>query len=877
MSTRQIRSNFFICLILAFLGTLQITFLYSQTPIIPAYQSLPWFRTGGPPGGLGYDIRYNFAKHNLWYVTDNFAGIHLSEDRGFNWFPSTDGIDVRATFFAGDHIPVFCCTVDPINSNIVWIGTDRIGHILKSENYGYSWTLMDKGVYEDLQKGNALSFRGFTVDPTNSDIVYAMGEIASWGWTNDNSQRIGFELDMTQGIVFKTTNGGESWEEIWRGDNLARYCWINPQNPLLVYVSTGIFDREAANTDTSTNFPGGVGILRSLDGGNTWEELNQNNGLANLYVGSLYMHPKDPKLLLAAATQNHWSYFNPRGKYTGGVYQTLDGGDQWEVVLKGDSTYKGAGWGEQIAVVEINTLKPHTAYAVSDRAVYRSEWNEQEGYRVWKKMNRPDNTWGSPGMMAGVPIDAQCDPEDPMRIFVNNYLGGNFLSEDGGETWISAVKGYTGAQLNAVACSFLYTGVVFAGARTGIFRSNDGGEHWEGINKVVTLEVDGRDTTQVSIPITEVLAIAVDPADHNHILMSGINRVSIFTSWDRGDNWILVKVPEMGSPAWSIIFSPSDPTVVYAASGFGPAIGSGSADLKDPHLGGVFVSHNSGRNWTSASGTELQNQNVLDVIVHPTNPNIIYAALYSDGSHNKTLYKSIDGGVSWDLTNSMLPKLPVLALTITPSDPSTLFAGLFHGGVYKSTDGGGTWLSSSAGMNPEESISGIAVDPFDSQLIYASTWMNGVYLSKDGGVSWSEMNTGLSHHAVNALFLSKDGSVLYAGIWGDGVYRLGTPVVEPTIVAAKDTAAFRQGRLEQNYSNPFNNSTTINFTVPYQQYVTLKVYNSRGQVVMTLASQDFPAGNHQVRVDAARLPSGLYFYKIQMENFSSVRKMLILK
>jgi len=96
-------------------------------------------------------------------------------------------------------------------------------------------------------------------------------------------------------------------------------------------------------------------------------------------------------------------------------------------------------------------------------------------------------------------------------------------------------------------------------------------------------------------------------------------------------------------------------------------------------------------------------------------------------------------------------------------------------------------------------------------------------------------------------------------------------------VAAKDTAAFRQGRLEQNYSNPFNNSTTINFTVPYQQYVTLKVYNSLGQVVMTLASQDFPAGNHQVWVDAARLPSGLYFYKIQMENFSSVRKMLILK
>jgi hypothetical protein len=333
----------------------------------------------------------------------------------------------------------------------------------------------------------------------------------------------------------------------------------------------------------------------------------------------------------------------------------------------------------------------------------------------------------------------------------------------------------------------------------------------------------------------------------------------------------------MGAPAWTITFSPSDSSIVFAACGVDLPTGSTVADVDNPPGCGLFVSHDRGVTWTSGSGNELKGKDVLDIIVHPTNSNIIYAALYSDGSHNETIYKSIDGGLSWDLNNTGLPKLPVMNLAISVSDPKILFAGLFQGGVYKSTDGGGTWLSSSAGMNPQEVISGIAIDPFDSQLIYASSWMSGVYFSRDGGMSWSEMNTDLPHHTVNVLNLSKDGSVLYAGIWGDGVYRLGTPVIEPTPIEVKNSMVLRQYHLEQNYSNPFNNSTTISFTVPYKQHVTLKVYNSLGQVVMIPANQDYSPGNHQVRLDASELPSGLYFYRIQMGNYSSVKKMLVLR
>ena len=63
-------------------------------PGSPTYgqESLTWVRTGGPPGGLGYDIRYNFADPNTSYATDNYGGVHISTDNGITWQPSNNGI-----------------------------------------------------------------------------------------------------------------------------------------------------------------------------------------------------------------------------------------------------------------------------------------------------------------------------------------------------------------------------------------------------------------------------------------------------------------------------------------------------------------------------------------------------------------------------------------------------------------------------------------------------------------------------------------------------------------------------------------------------------------------------------------------------------------
>jgi hypothetical protein len=83
--------------------------------------------------------------------------------------------------------------------------------------------------------------------------------------------------------------------------------------------------------------------------------------------------------------------------------------------------------------------------------------------------------------------------------------------------------------------------------------------------------------------------------------------------------------------------------------------------------------------------------------------------------------------------------------------------------------------------------------------------------------------------------------------------------------------------ISQNYPNPFNPSTTIEFKLPQQSNVNIKVYNTIGEVVAVLLNDNVEAGNHTVSFDASNLPSGIYIYRIETENFSQSMKMTLLK
>ena len=98
-----------------------------------------------------------------------------------------------------------------------------------------------------------------------------------------------------------------------------------------------------------------------------------------------------------------------------------------------------------------------------------------------------------------------------------------------------------------------------------------------------------------------------------------------------------------------------------------------------------------------------------------------------------------------------------------------------------------------------------------------------------------------------------------------------------TSVKAKTNGVATTFELSQNYPNPFNPSTQIDFSVPQQSTVQLKVYNTLGQLVATLVNGNLSAGSHSVTFDARNLASGLYIYRLSAGNFTSVKKMMLLK
>ena len=83
--------------------------------------------------------------------------------------------------------------------------------------------------------------------------------------------------------------------------------------------------------------------------------------------------------------------------------------------------------------------------------------------------------------------------------------------------------------------------------------------------------------------------------------------------------------------------------------------------------------------------------------------------------------------------------------------------------------------------------------------------------------------------------------------------------------------------LMQNYPNPFNPSTKIQFNLAKVSKIKLRVYNLLGQLVSTLADEQMPAGLHAVEFNATELSSGIYFYRLDSEDFSSVKKMILIK
>ncbi|MBT3222372.1 MAG: hypothetical protein HN348_25135 [Proteobacteria bacterium] len=528
---------------------------------------------------------------------------------------------------------------------------------------------------------------------------------------------------------------------MWEGDNLVRNILIDPDDTNRIFASTGIFDSEPANSDENAEIPGGVGILRSFDGGASWEELDEKNGLKvdELYLGTLDMHPDDSDILLTAADSA--PYVPILDRELGGVYRTEDGGDTWTEV----SPYPAN-------AVGFCSGNPDVAYAIGG-SISRST----NGGKTWELISEG---WGPPGINVGIPIDVECDPRDEDRVFVNNYGGGNFISEDGGESWANASKGYTGARMSDVAVSMSDANIAYVSGRTGVFRTDDAGQTWEGI--------------AYNEHLVELAGLSVDPGDDDHVILSFDGPRWPVQTFDAGKTWQVSDLshlfgdPTNGQMVPDFVFSPGDSEVIIGAANnlgcwAGHELGGCYAQG-----GGLIYSHDNGQTWNHSNITD---KTVLSATISPAEGAAMYASVFEGG-----VYRSDDEGKTWSLVNDN----PLdgeaddrMFITVDVDDDQKIFGGLHDGGVAISEDGGKTWDIASSGMDSEANVIGIVVDPNDSQVVYASATNAGVYVSTDGGSTWTPMNEGLIVKATTRMSLSAGSDVLWVGTIGAGVFQRG--------------------------------------------------------------------------------------------------------
>lgn len=225
----------------------------------------------------------------------------------------------------------------------------------------------------------------------------------------------------------------------------------------------------------------------------------------------------------------------------------------------------------------------------------------------------------------------------------------------------------------------------------------------------------------------------------------------VWKTTDAGSNWKNISDGYFGGSIGAIAIAPSNESIVYVGEGENTMRGNVSEGLD-----GMWKSTDDGKTWKNIGLKE--GRHIVRVIVHPKNPDIVWAAVMGHlfgPNENRGVYKSIDGGATWKKVLYVNPQTGASDLIIDPSNPDIMYAGTWElirtpyslesggagSGMYKSTDGGNTWVSIKNNKGLPKGvwgIVGIAVAKSNTDKLYAliENAKGGLYVSNDAGTTW---------------------------------------------------------------------------------------------------------------------------------------------
>lgn len=249
-------------------------------------------------------------------------------------------------------------------------------------------------------------------------------------------------------------------------------------------------------------------------------------------------------------------------------------------------------------------------------------------------------------------------------------------------------------------------------------------------------------------------ATAVGVKSERNTFYFGATGGGVWKTTDGGKTWENVSDGFFGGSIGAVAVSDSDPNILYVGGGEKTVRGNVSYGY------GFWKSADAGKTWTHLGMEETRF--VSRIRIHPTNPDIVYAAVLGDifkPTEMRGVYKSVDGGKTWEKTLFVSPTAGAVDLVIDPKNPLVMFAttwevkrtpySLESGGpgskMFKSTDGGENWtdISSNKGLpSGLLGIIGVTISPVNSNRVWAiiENLDGGVFRSDDGGATWEKTN-----------------------------------------------------------------------------------------------------------------------------------------
>jgi len=694
------------------------------------------FRNIGPAflSGRIADIAIDPQNENRWFVAVGSGGVWKTENSGTTWKPL---FDEQNSYSTG------CVTIDPTNSNVIWVGT--------GENVGGRHVAYGDGIYKSIDGGETWKNMGLkssehiskiVVHPTNPDIVWVASQGPLW---NKGGER----------GVYKTTDGGISWKRVlgnseWTG---ATELVIDPRDPNVLYAAT--WDRHRTVAALMGGGPGS-GLHRSTDGGETWTKLSRGLPTSNMGKIGLAISPQQPDVLYAAIELDRKS---------GAVYRSADRGASW---VKMSNTVSGGTGPHYYQELYASPHQFDRLYLMNVR-VLTSEDGGKTFTELKEEKKHSDNH------------AIAFKKDDPNYLMIGTDAG-IYESFDLAENWryiknLPLTQFYKVAVNHAEPFYHVFGGTQDNGSAGGPSATDEvqgiSNKHW-----YKTLFADGHQS-------------ATDP-EYNDIIYAetqqgGLHRVDLTT----GEPLAIQPQAFIGDPHerfnWDapILVSPHDPARLYFASyrvwksdsrGDDWTPISGDLTRNEERLGLPIMGRQ--QSWDNAWDVmAMSNYNTITSLSEsPLKEGLLYA-----GTDDGFVQVTENGGTNWSaipVTKMGVPERSfVNDIKADLHDENTVYVvldnhkeGDFNPYVFKSTDKGKTWTSLSANLPERTLLWRIVQDHVDPQLLFLATEF-GVYTSLNGGGNWQKL-PGTPNMAFRDLTIQKRENDIVAASFGRGFYIL---------------------------------------------------------------------------------------------------------